>query len=38
MTDYKNYKPKFNWLPVVEGVCFVLSVIMLAFTYVLLVA
>ena len=36
MTDLKNYKPRFNWQPVVEGVCFVLAVIMLAFLYLLI--
>jgi len=36
MTDYKNHKPKFNWLPVIEGTCFVLAVILLAFTYLLI--
>jgi hypothetical protein len=36
MTDYKNYKPKTDYTPVIEGVCFVLSMAMLAFLYLLI--
>ena len=36
MTDYKNYKPKTDLTPWIEGICFVLAVIMLAFTYLLI--
>jgi hypothetical protein len=36
MTDYKNYKPKKDWTPAIEGVCFALSMAMLAFLYLLI--
>jgi hypothetical protein len=36
MIDYKNHKPKTDWTPVIEGVCFVLSMAMLAFLYLLI--
>ncbi len=36
MTDYKNHKPKTNWTPLIEGVCFALSMAMLAFIYLLI--
>jgi hypothetical protein len=36
MIDYKNHKPKTDWTPAIEGVCFVLSMAMLAFLYLLI--
>jgi hypothetical protein len=36
MIDYKNHKPKKDWTPVIEGVCFALSMAMLAFLYLLI--
>jgi hypothetical protein len=36
MIDYKNYKPKKDWTPVIEGVCFVGSLALLAFLYLLI--
>jgi hypothetical protein len=36
MIDYKNHKPKTDWTPVIEGVCFVGSLALLAFLYLLI--
>ena len=36
MRDYKNHKPKTDWTPWIEGTCFVLAVILLAFFYLLI--
>jgi hypothetical protein len=36
MTDYKNYKPKTDLAPWIEGICFVCAVLLLAFTYLLI--
>lgn len=36
MIDYKNHKPKANLKPVIEGLCFVCAVLLLAFTYLLI--
>jgi hypothetical protein len=36
MTDYKNYKPKTDFTPWIEGICFVCAVLLLAFTYLLI--
>jgi hypothetical protein len=38
MRDYKNYKPKTDLTPVIEGICFVGAMLLLAFFYLLLVA
>jgi hypothetical protein len=36
MIDYKNHKLKKDWTPAIEGVCFVLSMAMLVFLYLLI--
>ncbi len=36
MIDYKNHKPTANLKPVIEGLCFVCAVLLLAFTYLLI--
>jgi hypothetical protein len=38
MRDYKNYKPKTDLTPVIESICFVGAMLLLAFFYLLLVA
>ena len=36
MIDYKNHKPKTDLTPWIEGICFVCSVILLTFFYLLI--
>ena len=36
MRDYKNHKPKTDFAPVIEGICFVGAMLLLAFFYLLL--
>jgi hypothetical protein len=38
MTNYKNYKPKTDLTPWIEGICFVGVVLLSIFLYLLLVA
>jgi hypothetical protein len=36
MRDYKNHKPKKDLAPVIEGICFVGSMLLLVFFFLLL--